>query len=395
MAAIGGGTRIATSDPGWGGFRNAMCWLFAGIGVIYGLLLIAFADGWLNDTVRGSIYVVASLFLTPPALRRVRARWSAARPVWAPIAYAWALGLLSLAISVPFTPSQTRQRQLEAVAISDARSLLDNGNPAGARMRVRKFGDRAATDPALASLLAEIDRANVKAAVTVTHVPPASSHAAGQQAALNEAPQSPADNFAERLAAYWIPQAQSLPDEPPEGEAYGKLLSQIDTLALDLEDGQTLTLSKSQQAVRAKFISILAAKQRVLYPKMRKAYAEALDQKMFRDDIRVSATGSGSTTLRFTGASFSLNANIEDTQQSMRDADQRLRFRRVEYMWSRFLNDGSRYGLKTPDDAAIGYWSGDQFERTDSPSVRPHEPGKKVHDPACVPALAKQVSMTC
>lgn len=364
-----------------------------------GLILAVSPASWTNDVVAGVIGMAVAPILFPPILRRLRERLPAIRPAWVPILIWIAIGPIATLAGLPFKPSPARQEQLKVEAIADANRLLAAGQPLQARARLSKFSGLPKRDPNVTAILAKIDAQDRKASSSPIHSPAATSQPAtlATKTALNEPMQTPAENFAERVREYWIPEAEALPTTPPEGEEYGKLLTQIDGLALKLEDGQGLALTSAQAKDRDRLVSVLAAKQKVLLPAMRKRYADALAQKLFRDDIIVSSSGPGAGSLRFTGSAFARNANIEDMQQSMHGVLQRLRFRRVDYRWSRYLADGHYYDLKPPADASIGYWQGETFTRTDQwqPKPTPTSSTTGVRDPACVPALAAQVHLKC
>lgn len=388
-----------TTNLGWSAVRALCCWIGGGMLLLGGFILAVSPASWTNDVVAGVIGMAVSPILFPPILRRLRERLPALRPAWVPILMWIAIGPFATLAGLPFKPSPARQEQPKVEAIADANRLLAAGRLLQARARLSKFSGAAKRDPKVSAILAKIDAQDRKASSAPIPAPAATSQPAtvATKTALNEPMQTPAENFAERLREYWIPEAEALPTTPPEGEAYGKLLSQIDGLAQKLEDGNGLALDSAQAKDRARFISVLAAKQNVLLPAMRKRYAEALAQKLFRDDIIVSSSGPGAGTLRFTGGAFARNANVEDMQQSMQSVLQRLRFHRVEYRWSRYLHDGYDYNLKPPADAAIGYWQGESFTRTDQrrPEPTPSPAKAHAHDPACVPALAAQVHMKC
>ena len=79
---------------------------------------------------------------------------------------------------------------------------------------------------------------------------------------------------------------------------------------------------------------------------------------LFREDIDVSSNG---TTLRLESFKFARNANIEDMEEGMRTAALKLRFRRLEYRWSRDLGPTTWYALHPPRDDEVGSWDSDTF----------------------------------
>ena len=67
------------------------------------------------------------------------------------------------------------------------------------------------------------------------------------------------------------------------------------------------------------------------FPKLRKAYADLLDKKLWEKDIDVSASGKGYKTLNITGYQFAANKNIKDFEDAIYDMINALRFNKVTY----------------------------------------------------------------
>ena len=206
-----------------------------------------------------------------------------------------------------------------------------------------------------------------------------------------ETPQDPISSYVERVRTYWLPQAEALPDVPPETDpTFGRLLTVIDELGGYIEDGSLLPLTAKQRESRSRLIAVLRKKQTKLLPGMRRRYAKDLDAKLFRDDVRVSLQG---TTLTLTGSAFVRNANVEDMQAELRPVATRLRFRRVAYRWSQILGGSLFYDLNVPSDSTVGRWTGEYFVKLDAEQSMPANPGKR--DPACVPSLAASIGLKC
>ena len=173
----------------------------------------------------------------------------------------------------------------------------------------------------------------------------------------------PAADFADRIKTYWQPEAAALPQTAPEGEEYGKLLTKINGLAINLGDGENLTLNTRQREMRNQFEAMLSAKQSKLFPQLRRLYGEKLRAGLFRDNVDVKVSGPASQTISLTGPTFANNANIEDMEASLASDVSELRFQHVQYHWTPSA-PGYRYDLKSPADRAIGYWEGSIFKKT-------------------------------
>lgn len=347
----------AKSD--WSQVRAACCWIGGSVLLLGGLTTAASPASWPNDVVTGVVGMLISPIFIPPLLRRLRERLPVLRPVWAPFFLWIAAGPIATVAGLPLLPSDARQEQLKVEAVADANRLLVAGKPFQAQMKLSKFSRLQQSDPAIAAVFAKIAAAE-RARKSVAE--PETPATAAAKKAPREAPQSAASVYAERIETYWLPEVEALPDTvPANDDAVGKLLSQIDGLVLNIEDGEKLNLDAAQKSSRSKLVAALSRKQVKLLPKLRKRYALALDAGLFRDDIRVSAIGS---TLRFVGPPFVRNANVDDMQTSMLPMVNRLRFRRVEYRWSPYFADGVHYDLIPPRDAVVARWDGTQFLTT-------------------------------
>ncbi len=174
--------------------------------------------------------------------------------------------------------------------------------------------------------------------------------AAIQKASDTQLNRSPGADYVERVQTHWLPQVEALPSSPAAGAAVGDLLSQMEALHSYVADGEKLNLTSAQRAVRSRFSSALSAKQRLLFPAIRRRYAEELNAQLFRRDIAVTTAGTRGRTLRITGPIFVRNANIEDMQKELTPVLARMRFGRVEYRWSRNAGEATYYDLKPPAD---------------------------------------------
>ncbi len=376
------------------GLRAISCWI-AGLFLAFaGVALLVSRESWPNDRVAGGVIALAALLLLPPVLRRIRLRLTWTKSRWVPFVFGCLIIPIGFAIGAPFTPTGQARDQLREWAVVEARKALGAGDATAAQRVLRRF--RSDHDQTVDRLLARADAAGPK----TSRSPSPSASAPRIQPAVAENCQSPAAAYAERISTYWLPEAQSLPAVPSDTEdAVGVLLSKIDGLVVDIKDGDDLPLSPAQLTARGQLVATVSAKQRTLFPVMRKHYADGLGAKLFRRDIRVTASGPRSSVLRLTGGMFSLNANIEDMQKELEPVVRPLRFAKVEYRWSSYFDETVSYRLHPPADETVGQWTGDQFEKLgkiEAHAVKSNAVGgPRVHDPACVPALAAAAHLHC
>lgn len=334
----------------WKGIGTFGCWFAAAILMLSGLGSLLLPMSWPNDRVAGALTFLAASLLLPPVLNRLRSRAAWMRPPWIPVLLALLIHPIALAVSRPFTPTGAARTRLRVVAVNDARQKIAAGELPAAEGRLERFSND--HDPAVDRLMAQIRTGRAKQRQP-------SSTPAAPTSQLSETPQDPASTYAERVETYWLPAARALPDAPPKDDpAFGKLLTRIDEVAIDAADGSALPLSPRQRALRSKFMTALSDKQAKLLPAMRREYAKALDAKLFRDDVRVSARG---TTLTLVGAVFARNANAEHMQTELGPVVNRLWFRRIAYRWSPYLDSDLHYDLDPPGDRKVARWDGAAF----------------------------------
>ncbi|WP_439491183.1 hypothetical protein [Blastomonas fulva] len=331
------------------------CWIFSAGVILIGLAGAISPQSWLNDRVAGALYIAGGVLLLPPVLRRLRVRYPLARPSIVPLIFGALLIPISLAIAEHFKPSATEQAILREAAIIEAKAQLAKGNANAAQMALRKFSAGRAKDREIDALLTAIDASKATA-----NSPEQSNAAVGpKMKPPTPVMQDPASAYAERIETYWLPEVRALPDAPPaDDEAFGKLLTQIDGLVVNIEDGSDVELNPQQKRLRSQLMRELGSKQAGLLPAMRRRYAEALDAKLFRQDVRVTVSGS---TLKLVGRMFVRNANVEDTQTVLAPVVNRLRFRRVEYRWNSQIGDSLYYDLTPPSDRVVAKWDGSEF----------------------------------
>jgi hypothetical protein len=89
------------------------------------------------------------------------------------------------------------------------------------------------------------------------------------------------------------------------------------------------------------------------FPKIRKRYAELVNEKMWENDIGVVAIGGANSTLEFTGGIFASNKNIKSSQEIISDMVKLLRFDRVNYRWYKNAEEYSYYEVKSLKDSDV------------------------------------------
>ena len=331
------------------------CWVAGLLCFFGGLLQLVDHQSWPNERVEAGIWILVGLAVIPPGLRRVRKRLGILRPIWAPAALLLVSIPLGTYAPLPLRPpAAERQRELQAV-MDEARQLLKEGKPDDANLALSRFTLRGEKGQAFLSLKAQIrktiaarnlDHASRRFSENTPKVPP--------QPPVPALP-DPASDLVERINTYWMAEVLALPAVAPRGEAeYGALVTTLNRLSLNLLGSEKLGLSREQELVKRRYIDALSAKQKTLLPTMRSRYADQLDAKLFRHDIRVTAAGDGNRTLRLVGRVFVRNANIEDMQQELLIAAAKLRFSRVEFRWSRYSNETAWYKIDSEPDGAVG-----------------------------------------
>lgn len=89
------------------------------------------------------------------------------------------------------------------------------------------------------------------------------------------------------------------------------------------------------------------------FPKMRKAYAEISRGKLWENNIKVSAKGTGYTTLEFIGAVFANNKNKQDFQNALNEMMSLLRFQRINYKWYEYDDNYTYYTMNSNKDGDL------------------------------------------
>lgn len=101
-----------------------------------------------------------------------------------------------------------------------------------------------------------------------------------------------------------------------------------------------------------KLRNLIKDKQVKYFPLLRSNYVDFARGQLFDNDIEVTTSNRGKTTITFEGRTFILNKNITDFQNKLSDLLNKLRFKKVEYRGYRG-HDGYYYTLETPSDSEL------------------------------------------
>jgi hypothetical protein len=119
-----------------------------------------------------------------------------------------------------------------------------------------------------------------------------------------------------------------------------------------IEEGEAINTTETNKLasqLKSKVLSL----QRKEFPRMRKAYANAVAQKVWEEDMYVDIGGSGNTTISFTSALFVTNKNIKAFQTEVDEVLRMFRFKQVRYRWYRESDEYTYYKLDTPPDGEL------------------------------------------
>lgn len=119
-------------------------------------------------------------------------------------------------------------------------------------------------------------------------------------------------------------------------------------------------LSDADLAYVKKIEQRLSGLQQRTLPALRLAFRKQAGSVLWEQDISVSVSGGGNTTIVFVGSLFAANANIQQVQDQLQDKLAQLRFKRTRYQWYRG-SEGWSYQLDTPPDSAIRMYKFHQF----------------------------------
>ncbi|CAM3962974.1 hypothetical protein FLCU109888_11190 [Flavobacterium cucumis] len=89
------------------------------------------------------------------------------------------------------------------------------------------------------------------------------------------------------------------------------------------------------------------------FPKLRKAYGKIVAKKLWVENIEVEVFGNNSKTIQFTGGIFANNKNKQETQETLSEMLNFLRFKKVNYKWYEYDDEYTYYDLDSKNDNEI------------------------------------------
>ncbi|PIF30805.1 hypothetical protein CLU81_1255 [Flavobacterium sp. 9] len=89
------------------------------------------------------------------------------------------------------------------------------------------------------------------------------------------------------------------------------------------------------------------------FPILRKAYRDAIYQKLWKENIETEVIGKKSKTIQFTGGIFANNANKQQTQETLHDVLKMFRFTKVNYKWYEGDDEFTYYEIDSPNDGDL------------------------------------------
>lgn len=89
------------------------------------------------------------------------------------------------------------------------------------------------------------------------------------------------------------------------------------------------------------------------FPKLRKAYGKIVAKKLWVENIEVEVFGNNSKTIQFTGGIFANNKNKQETQETLSEMLNFLRFKKANYKWYEYDDEYTYYDLDSKNDNEI------------------------------------------
>ncbi len=168
---------------------------------------------------------------------------------------------------------------------------------------------------------------------------------------------------ASRIKLDWQPTLDAIPTRVPESvDDLWKRVSDFEEAARQLEETANIQLKPPERQLRDHFKASIIAKQRLLFPVLRRAYGQIIIPSMSDMGISGRVGGAGNRAVTWTAAAFVNQVEIETAQRGMSPNLTKLRFTRSAYEWARGIGGVYTYSMRPPSDDVIGYWEGFVFK---------------------------------
>lgn len=344
--------------------------LIGGALIILGLMGVIFPDVSLEVRVGAALALLApGVLILPPTAIWLRSRHgfppNTATRVWLVIALA-IVGGVFLKLGWPTTPSPKPAQKPPAVSVqakpvqkpAKPYAIITQGDPMFPAQEALNAGD---VDRAIAILdgpTIPVDRRASPEAATLLAAIQAESD---RQNGIDRA----GDEMA-RIKDVWQPQLDAIPTAAPAsaGELWDRI-NDLEEVAHELERSSGIALTPAQKGIRSRFKSAIMAKQRVLFPILRKAYGAVVGEALWSNDVDVRVGGPGNRTVTWTAAMFAAHSNIGDAQGGAQLNLLKMRFTHSAYRWAAGIGEVNTYTMSPPSDESIGYWEGSEFKKVE------------------------------
>ncbi|TAL69989.1 MAG: hypothetical protein EPN82_05065 [Bacteroidetes bacterium] len=87
------------------------------------------------------------------------------------------------------------------------------------------------------------------------------------------------------------------------------------------------------------------------FPKIRTNYVNNVENDLWKNNITIKLRGSNKDILRFIGGIFANNKNKSDMQETISSIMDKLRFKRVEYLWYEYDDSFTYYSISSLKDS--------------------------------------------
>ncbi len=156
-----------------------------------------------------------------------------------------------------------------------------------------------------------------------------------------------------------------------KGLGHEALLTQLLTYSIwadIIEKAKEEANSPEQRDLISKFHTKVSQTQKDELPKIRDAYGPAIRKKLWEFDGTAKTVGKNYTTIKIQSPDFISNRNIKATHESMSEIFHKLRFKRVEYRWSKYQDEYTFINVNSSEDIAIINWiDSSTYRKIESP----------------------------